>query len=117
MRCRSTAVGQAEPDQVQDPTRGPLRAVASSVCRTHSPASSSDSASDVLLFRGTVERGLGMRTAKELLRRGRERSTSPFQDFRLYRSMTWPEPTLSVDLTYSEIMRGRLRDPVYRGVT
>lgn len=45
-----------------------------------------------LLFRGTVEWGLGMRTAKELLRRGRERSTSPFHDFRLSRGVTWLEP-------------------------
>jgi hypothetical protein len=27
----------------------------------------------------------------------------------------WREPTLSVELTYSELMEGRLRDPVYRG--
>jgi len=43
-----------------------------------------------LLFRCTVERGLGLRTAKELLRRGRERSTSPFHDFRLH-GVTWLE--------------------------
>ena len=30
--------------------------------------------------------------------------------------MTWLEPTLSVELPYSEIMEGRLRDPVYRGI-
>jgi ATP dependent DNA ligase C terminal region len=69
-----------------------------------------------LLFRGTVEWGLVMRTARELLRKGRKRSTSPFHDFRLSRGVTWLEPTLTVELTYSEIMEGRIRDPVYRGL-
>jgi ABC transporter substrate binding protein len=68
------------------------------------------------LFRGTVEWGLGMRTAKQLLERGRQRTTSPFHDFRLSRGVTWLEPTLTVELTYSELMEGRLRDPVYRGL-
>jgi len=26
----------------------------------------------------------------------------------------WLEPTVTVELTYSEVMEGRLRDPVYR---
>ena len=69
-----------------------------------------------LLYRGTVEWGLGMRTAQELVRRGRERSTTPFHDFRLSRGVTWLEPALHVELTYSELMEGRLRDPVYRGL-
>jgi bifunctional non-homologous end joining protein LigD len=69
-----------------------------------------------LLFRGTVEWGVGMRTAQDLLRRAPERSTSPFHDFRLSRGVTWLEPTLRVELTYSEVMEGRLRDPVYRGL-
>jgi hypothetical protein len=28
----------------------------------------------------------------------------------------WLEPTLTVELTDSELMEGRLRDPVYRGL-
>jgi len=28
---------------------------------------------------------------------------------------SWLEPTLSVEVTYSELMDGRLRDPAYRG--
>jgi len=43
------------------------------------------------------------------------RETSPFLDFRLSRGVTWLEPTLHVDLTYRELMEGRLRDPLYRG--
>jgi len=26
------------------------------------------------------------------------------------------EPTLTIEVTYSEVMEGRLRDPVYRGL-
>jgi bifunctional non-homologous end joining protein LigD len=69
-----------------------------------------------LLYRGTVEWGLGLRTAEALLRRGRERSTSPFHDFHQSRGVTWVEPTVVVEVTYSELMEGRLRDPVYRGI-
>ena len=68
-----------------------------------------------LLWRGTVEWGIGLRTANDLLRRGRERASSPFHDFRLSRGVTWLEPTLTVEVTYSEVIEGRLRDPVYRG--
>jgi hypothetical protein len=69
-----------------------------------------------LLFRGTMEWGIGIRTAKQLLERGRQRSTSPFHDFGVSRGVTWLAPTLTVEVIYSEIMEGRLRDPVYRGV-
>jgi hypothetical protein len=41
---------------------------------------------------------------------------SPFHDFRLARGVTWLEPMLHVELTYSEVMEGRHRDPVYRGL-
>jgi len=69
-----------------------------------------------LLYRGTVEWGIGRRGAEDLLRRGRERATTPFHDFRLSRGVTWLEPRLRVELTYSEIMEGRLRDPLFRGL-
>jgi bifunctional non-homologous end joining protein LigD len=69
-----------------------------------------------LLYRGIVEWGLGLGSAQDLLRRGWERSTSPFHDFRLSRGVTWLEPTLEIELMYSELMEGRLRDPVYRGL-
>jgi hypothetical protein len=35
--------------------------------------------------------------------------TSPFEDFRLSRGVTWLEPTLHVELTYSKVMEGRRR--------
>jgi bifunctional non-homologous end joining protein LigD len=69
-----------------------------------------------LLYRGSVEWGLGLRTAEQIVRRAQQTSTSPFDDFRLSHGVTWLEPTLYVELTYSEIMEGRLRDPVYRGL-
>lgn len=67
-----------------------------------------------LVYRGTVEWRIGRRTAEALLQRGRERSTTPFSDFRLGRRVTWLEPTITVELTYSELMEGQLRDPMYR---
>jgi hypothetical protein len=69
-----------------------------------------------LLYRGSVEWGLGLRTAEQIVRRAQQTSTSPFHDFRLSRGIAWLEPTLHVELTYSELMEGRLRDPVYRGI-
>jgi len=92
----------------------PYLAAASSVCRTRSPAPRR-SAGRPPIACAAPSRGLGIRTTRELLRQARERSTSPFHDFRLSRGVTWLEPTLTVELTYSELMEGRLR-PVYRGV-
>ena len=69
-----------------------------------------------LLWRGTVEWGIGLRTANDIARRGRERPSSPFHDLRLSRGVIWLEPNLHVEVTYSEVMEGRLRDPVYRGL-
>jgi bifunctional non-homologous end joining protein LigD len=69
-----------------------------------------------LLYRGSVEWGLGLRTAEQIVWRAQQTSTSPFHGFRLSRGVTWLEPTLHVELTYSEIMEDRVRDPVYRGI-
>ena len=69
-----------------------------------------------LLYRGSVQWGLGLRTAEQIIRRGQQTSTSPFHDLRLSRGMAWLAPMLHVELTYSEIMDGRLRDAVYRGM-
>ena len=51
-----------------------------------------------------VEAAREMRTAQELLRRGRDHSLSPVHDFRLSRRVGLP--TLHVDLTYSQLMEG-----------
>lgn len=71
---------------------------------------------DKVLYRGSVEWGLGLRTAEQIVRRAQQTSTPPFHDFRLSRGVVWLAPTLQVELTYSEIMEGRLREPVYRGL-
>jgi len=57
-----------------------------------------------------------MRTAQAIVREGRERPTSPLHGFNVSRAVTWLEPTPSVEVTYCELMEGRLRDPVYRGL-
>jgi hypothetical protein len=44
------------------------------------------------------------------------RATSPFADLTRARGVTWLEPELLAAATYSEIMDGRLRDPVFRGL-
>jgi len=59
---------------------------------------------------------LGLRTAPEIVRRAFERASSSFAHFSVSRAVTWLEPTLHVELTYSEIMEGRLRDPVCRSL-
>jgi hypothetical protein len=41
---------------------------------------------------------------------------SPFADFRLWRGVTWLEPRLMTEVSYAEIVDGRLRAAVLRGV-
>ena len=41
---------------------------------------------------------------------------STCETFRCHRGRYLLEPTLEVELPYSEVMEGRLRDPVYRGL-
>ena len=45
-----------------------------------------------------------------------EFSTTAQVKRRLSRGVTWLEPTLHVEVTCSELMEGRLRDPVYRAL-
>lgn len=63
-----------------------------------------------LLYRGTVEWGLGMRTAQDLLRRGRERSTTPFDNFRLSRGVTWArsDPARRAHVQRGPVARSRV---------
>jgi hypothetical protein len=39
------------------------------------------------------------------------RPTSPFANLRLARSVTWVEPRLEAEVSYAEIVEGRLRAP------
>jgi ATP-dependent DNA ligase len=69
-----------------------------------------------LLYRGTVEWGLFRQVVTQLVAsvEGLVRSTSPFADLRRAPEVTWLEPRLLAEVSYSEIMEDRLRDPVLR---
>ena len=45
---------------------------------------------------------------------GLVRGTSPFADRKRAPEVTWLEPRLLAEVSYSEIMEDRLRDPVLR---
>lgn len=68
-----------------------------------------------LVYRGAVELGVGPRLVAELMQRGRERRTSPFDELRA-RGATWLEPTIRVEVSYGRIMQGWLREPMCRGL-
>jgi bifunctional non-homologous end joining protein LigD len=69
-----------------------------------------------LLYRGTVEWGLFRQVVTQLMAsvEGLVRSTSPFADLKRAPSVTWLEPRLVAEVSYSELMEDRLRDPVLR---
>jgi bifunctional non-homologous end joining protein LigD len=69
-----------------------------------------------LLYRGTVEWGLFRQVVTELVAsvEGLVRPTSPFADLEHAPSVTWLEPRLVAEVSYSELMEDRLRDPVLR---
>jgi len=46
----------------------------------------------------------------------RLREDSPFVDLRRWREVTWLEPRLIAEVSYAEIVQGRLRAAVYRGL-
>ncbi len=63
-----------------------------------------------LVYRGVVEWGIGRLTVAELLEQ------CPFHDPPRVRRVTWLEPKIRIAVTYNELMEGRLRDPVLRGI-
>jgi bifunctional non-homologous end joining protein LigD len=70
-----------------------------------------------LLYRGTVEWGLFRQVVGELVAgvEGLVRPTSPFADLKRASSdVLWLEPRLVAEVSYSELMEDRLRDPVLR---
>ena len=67
-----------------------------------------------LLYRGVVEWGVRRAVLADLVEHARVASCSPFHDGPNTRRATWFEPSLKVELTYNEMMEGRLRDPVLR---
>lgn len=69
-----------------------------------------------LLYRGTVEWGLFRQVVTQLVAsvEGLVRPTSPFADLKGAPSVTWLEPRLLAEASYSDLMEDRLRDPVLR---
>jgi bifunctional non-homologous end joining protein LigD len=69
-----------------------------------------------LQYRGVVEWGFQAADVLELLRgaKGRRPRMSPFADLRSLRGAVWLEPRLSAEISYAEILAGRLRAPVWR---
>lgn len=72
-----------------------------------------------LHFVDTAEFGVGRRTVEAIFEQAKVLmlASSPFVDYSPARdlSMHWLEPRITAALTYSEVMQGRLRDPVSRG--
>lgn len=70
-----------------------------------------------LAYVGFVEYGFTRGAIDEILARSRRlvRATSPFTTAP-DRAAVWLEPELLAEISYSELMEGWLRDPVYRGL-
>jgi bifunctional non-homologous end joining protein LigD len=62
-----------------------------------------------LRYLGCVEWGVGRRTVEAVIQRGRRRADSPFTDLRRRSGVVWLEPRLTAEVTFSEIVQGRLR--------
>jgi ATP-dependent DNA ligase len=71
-----------------------------------------------LRFRGVVEWGFKAPDVLALLDHARRwsRPSSPFAGAPRMRSVTWVEPRLEVEVSYAEIVEGRLRAPSWRGL-
>ena len=69
-----------------------------------------------LIYRGLVHFGVGRRLADALVANGLVRSTSPFSERVPERKVTWLDPRLEVEVTYTQALPGgALRAPVFRG--
>ena len=81
-------------------------------------ASWSASATRSLHFLRTVEMGYSRACVAELTQRAASltRPGSPFLDSPSRRGVTWLTPTLKAEVTFSEIVAGRLRAAVWRGL-
>jgi bifunctional non-homologous end joining protein LigD len=73
---------------------------------------------DELRYRGVVEWGFKARDVLRLMRDARilAQPTSPFADLRTMRNAVWIEPRLLAEVSYAELIDGRLRAPAWRGL-
>jgi bifunctional non-homologous end joining protein LigD len=71
-----------------------------------------------LRFAGTVGFGVTRRVVDGLYPRIEPlvRATSPFRDRLRFADCVWLEPRLCAEVTFAELVKGRLRDPVFRGI-
>ena len=69
-------------------------------------------------YRGVVEWGFSTRDVLTLVREARisRQPRSPFTDLPAMRHAVWIEPRLLADVSYAEIVDGRLRAPSWRGL-
>ena len=67
-----------------------------------------------LRYLGCVEWGVGGQTVEAVIQYGRRRADSPFVDLRRRSGAVWLEPALTAEVSFSEIVAGRLRAPVLR---
>jgi bifunctional non-homologous end joining protein LigD len=70
-----------------------------------------------LVYRGTIEYGYTRPSVADLFDRASRlaRASTPFLDYEA-EGVAWLEPRLLAYVSYSELMEGRLRDPMYRGL-
>ena len=69
-----------------------------------------------LWYVGRVEWGVTRGSVEQIVGRCTRRLTPACGDAERARTVVWVEPSVVVEVSYSEIMVGRLRDPVVRGV-
>ena len=67
-----------------------------------------------LRYVGTVEWGVGRALVDAITKNVAARTVSPFTDHRRHRDVVWFEPRVVVEVTFSEMVGGWLRDPVLR---
>jgi bifunctional non-homologous end joining protein LigD len=71
-----------------------------------------------LRFAGTVGFGVTRRVVASLypILEPLARATSPFRERVRFADCVWLEPRVRAELTFSEFVKGRLRDPVFRSL-
>ena len=64
-----------------------------------------------------VEWGVGRALVDALTENVPTRAVSPFTDHNRHRGAAWLEPRVVVEVSYSELVNGWLRDPVLRALS
>jgi hypothetical protein len=73
---------------------------------------------DQLVYRGVVEWGFRAHDVLTFLRHAEDYGSrlSPFSDLKAARNVIWLEDRLRAEVAYSEVSRGVLRAPLWRGL-